>query len=223
MKILVTGHKGFCGSHLFNKLKEAGHMVVGYDRGDMFMFPRVDVVYHLAANPKVEESVVDPRLALENIQCTFNVLEWMRASFTKKIIFASSVAGEYLAPYNASKLSSEKLIESYCHSYNMGGVSLRFGNIYGDGDRADRFIPTVLGKAKRGDDIYIYGKKGDFIHINDVVDIYVDNYKNIERGKHKVYEIKNKETSLVDVADEIIKLTNSKSKIILKEGLKCLK
>ena len=34
MKILVTGHKGFIGSHVYNYFKDAGDEVDGYDRPD---------------------------------------------------------------------------------------------------------------------------------------------------------------------------------------------
>ena len=225
MKALVTGHQGFIGSQLFNKLKQDGHMVAGFDKGDMLMYPRVEVVYHLAANPKVIESVKNPSLAMENIKLTFDVLEWMRASFTRKIIFASSaISDEYKTPYSASKLACERLIEGYCHSYNIGGVSLRFFNIYGGEDRKDRFIPTLLEKAKTDENINIYGESGDFLHIDDCVDALIDSYKQIERGKHKVFKVSNEKTSLVDVAEKIKELTSSKSKITLAEGLKkCLK
>lgn len=61
MAILITGHKGFIGSHLFYKLRSGGHDVVGVDAKDAggnimqtnFGDPRfkdVDVVVHLAAN-----------------------------------------------------------------------------------------------------------------------------------------------------------------------------
>tara|TARA_R100000908_G_C3623771_1_gene67970 strand:+ start:369 stop:518 length:150 start_codon:yes stop_codon:yes gene_type:complete len=31
MRILVTGHRGYIGSHLFAKLREMGHEVAGID------------------------------------------------------------------------------------------------------------------------------------------------------------------------------------------------
>ena len=34
MKILVTGHKGFIGSYVFNHLKTIGHQVSGIDFPD---------------------------------------------------------------------------------------------------------------------------------------------------------------------------------------------
>ena len=52
MKILVTGAKGFIGSHICKRLN--GHEVIGLDRNDgdlrdRKVFPEVDCVIHLAA------------------------------------------------------------------------------------------------------------------------------------------------------------------------------
>ena len=37
MKILVTGHKGFIGGHIYNYFKLNGYEVYGYDLGDNCM------------------------------------------------------------------------------------------------------------------------------------------------------------------------------------------
>ena len=221
MKVLVTGHKGFVGNKLYKKLKENNYGVIGYDRGSSLSAYHCDLVFHLAANPKALESINSPCKALENIKTTFNVLEYMRRVHCRKIIFASSTEISGLkTPYSASKLASENLIEAYCNSYGMGAISLRFSNIYGPGDRKDRFIPTAIKKAKEDKPIKIYGKSGNFVFIDDCINIYMDSMKLIELGKHKTYEVINNKSSLVSVAKKIIKMTGSKSKIELVEGLR---
>lgn len=225
MKVLITGHKGFVGSYLFQQLKKNKHKVIGYDRNDSFPSERVDLIYHLAANPKVYESIKTPEQALENIQCTFNVLMYMKRFKVKNLIYASSTEIPGLkTPYSASKLASENLIEAFCNCYNFGAVSLRFSNIYGKEDRKDRFIPTIIEKAKKGQDIDIYGKNGNFIYIDDCIKVYLKTPKLIELGKHKVYEVIGQSVSLISVARKVLKLTGSKSRIKLDNGLKrCLK
>jgi len=225
MKVLITGHKGFVGSRLYKKLKSKGYDVSGYDRGDFLPINKVDIVFHLAANPKVYESIKKPSLAFENITITYKILEWMKIKGVNKIIFASSTEIHGIkTPYSASKLASENLIEAFCNSYNMGGVSLRFSNIYGPGDRKDRFIPTAVRRAKKNKPIKVYGEKGNFIFIDDCIKIYLDAIKFVEKGKHKVYEVVNKSKSLVSIAEEIVKMTSSKSQIKISKGLKkCIK
>jgi len=63
MKILVTGHRGFIGSHVFNHLTELGLDVDGLDRpDDIGNFVDVgcadyDVIVHLAAYAALRDSV----------------------------------------------------------------------------------------------------------------------------------------------------------------------
>ena len=88
-KCLVTGHKGYIGSKLFNKLKELGHDVIGIDYRDnknedilkvlredsdgkfhphYFNF-KPEYIFHLACIPRVAYSVENPVETMENNVC----------------------------------------------------------------------------------------------------------------------------------------------------------
>ena len=66
MKVLLTGHKGFIGSHVFNHLTKVGLDVDGLDRpDDIGNFVDVgcadyDVIVHLAAYAALRDSVDNP-------------------------------------------------------------------------------------------------------------------------------------------------------------------
>ena len=119
MKILVTGGAGFIGSHVVDRLIDAGHEIVvlddlssGYKRfinphvgKESFQFHKIDLlhgditdffegveeVWHLAANPEVRIGVEDTRIHLEqNVLVTYNVLEAMRTKEVRRIIFTST-------------------------------------------------------------------------------------------------------------------------------------
>ena len=99
-KILITGSSGTIGTRLFENLLEKSYDVIGFDRNhnkwsenlnkltiigdllkkeDVEKIPtNIDLVVHLAANPRVYDLVVNPGLALENITTTYNVLEFAR-------------------------------------------------------------------------------------------------------------------------------------------------
>ncbi len=119
MKFLVTGGAGFIGSHVVDRLIDAGHEIVVLDdlsagnekfinphKGkESFLFHRIDLlqgditgffegveeVWHLAANPEVRIGVENTRIHLEqNVIATYNVLEAMRAKEVRRIIFTST-------------------------------------------------------------------------------------------------------------------------------------
>jgi len=177
MKIVVTGCAGFIGSNLVDKLLYKGHEVIGIDNfstgREEFMqsavshpnftfyeldlqdagkistlFEGIGTVYHLAANADVRFGAERPRRDLEqNTIVTHNVLEAMRISGVKKIIFSStgSIYGESQinptpenAPfpiqtslYGASKLACEGLIQAYCETFEMQSWIFRFVSILG--------------------------------------------------------------------------------------------
>jgi len=103
-----------------------------------------DVVWHLAANPDVRLGAQDTNVHIEqNVIATHNVLEAMRKNGVKRIVFTSTstVYGEAKkiptredygrAPYIALRCIEaccEALIASYCHTFDMSAVILRYAN-----------------------------------------------------------------------------------------------
>jgi UDP-glucose 4-epimerase len=176
-RVLVTGCAGFIGSNLVDDLLDRGLNVIGIDNlstgrleflhsamakpGFTFfnvdlqvvetlprLFQGVDMVCHLAANADVRFGPDHPRRDLEqNTIVTHNVLEAMRLTGVKKIVFSStgSIYGESpVSPtpedapfpiqtslYGASKLAGEALIQAYCESFGFQSWIFRFVSILG--------------------------------------------------------------------------------------------
>ena len=215
MRVLITGSSGQIGTNLALRLLEEGHFVFGVDKRqniwtDRFPYllqdlsapfanykggigwvdyPQVDVVVHLAANAKVHQLVQEPHRAMENIQITYNVLEYCRQNEVP-IIFSSSreVYGDihrYItderqadfafteSTYSASKIAGEALIYSYARCYGLRYLIFRLSNVYGrydnDIERMERVIPLFIRKISRGEPITIYGRDKvlDFTYIDD--------------------------------------------------------
>lgn len=109
---------------------------------------KFDLVFHLSANSDISygSEYTDWDLK-QGTLVAYNVLESMRQTGIKKIVFASTSAiyGEAsLVPttedygpllpisfYGASKLACEGLISAFCHNYNFQALILRFANIVG--------------------------------------------------------------------------------------------
>ncbi len=156
MNILVTGGAGFIGSYLVDKLLENNtvHVLDNLSTGKIeyidkwrssnkFKFFKLDlvkdyltledysIIFHLAANPDVRSSSINPKEQLEqNIIATFNILEYARKHDIDTFVFTSSstVYGEPntiptpedtplnpISMYGASKAASESIICSYAH------------------------------------------------------------------------------------------------------------
>lgn len=161
--ILITGYKGFIGSHLFNELDNA----VGIDLKDgqnllTCDLPQdIDIIYHLAAQSSVESSWSDPLHDLDNIRITARLVkEYPNA----KIIYANSCASIHLSsPYGFSKWASGEYLKKFHTNY----VSCIFPNIYGKNSK------SVVDLFKGKDMVTIYGDGmhvRDYVHIKDLVE-----------------------------------------------------
>ena len=218
MRILITGSSGQIGTNLALRLLADGCEVHGVDLRpnswtDRFptqiqdlgqalstdqhgigalVYPKADLVVHLAANAKVHQLVREPRRVLENIIMTHNVLEFCRQTRTP-VIFSSSreVYGDIHrftteeetadfayteSTYSASKVAGEALVYSYGRCYGLPYLVFRFSNVYGrydnDIERMERVIPLFVRRIACNEPITIYGpeKVLDFTYVDDCVD-----------------------------------------------------
>ena len=136
-----------------------------------------EIVIHMAAQPIVRDSYVDPAYTYEtNVMGTVNILECVRntgcvRSFlnvtTDKVYLNREQQRGYTEsdeldgydPYSNSKSCSELVTRTYrrCFPENFPAVSTaRAGNVIGGGDFAhDRIIPDCVRTALSGGDIII--------------------------------------------------------------------
>jgi UDP-glucose 4-epimerase len=216
MKSIVTGGAGFIGSHVANALVERGdevhvidNLVAGkrerlnpkviFHEKDIRdfdaiapIFANARMVFHLAALPRVQPSIEDPRTTHDvNVTGTLNVLVAARDAKVKRIVYSasSSVYGDQtemplredmsanpLSPYGLQKYVGELHCSLFSQIYDMETVSLRYFNVYGPGASADGAYALVVGKfldqRSHGQPMTIVpdGKQSrDFTHVRDVV------------------------------------------------------
>jgi UDP-glucose 4-epimerase len=149
------------------------------------------LVFHMAANPEVKLGATNTRVDFEqNIVATYNVLEEMRKSKTAKTIVFTSTSTVYgdvdalptpesygpLVPislYGASKLASEALIFSYCHTFDIRGVIYRLANIIGSRSRLGVVFDFIQKLKKNPKQLEILGdgsQTKSYLMINDCVE-----------------------------------------------------
>jgi len=147
-----------------------------------------DYVIHEAAQAGVRASVEDPaKTNRVNIMGTVNVLEAIRASDVKKLVFASSssIYGkvEYLpfdeehpknpiSPYGITKLACEMDMRVWNELYGIDYVALRYFTVFGPRIRPDLAIHKFIRRALEGGTFHIYGdgsKSRDFTYVDDAV------------------------------------------------------
>ena len=165
MKILVTGHKGFIGSHVYEYFTDLGFDVDGYDRpddlGDFKTDKIYDVVIHLAANAAIREAVENPDLFWENnVEKSKPIFDYCRENNIRCLYASSAAVYEWwINAYGISKKVNE--VQAPPNS-----VGMRFFNVYAEKvSRTDMLYRMLEDKTAT----YLTRHKRDWIHVDDIV------------------------------------------------------
>jgi UDP-glucose 4-epimerase len=190
-------------------------------------------IYHCAAKISVPESFEQPdEYYLHNVTGTKSVIQVAKEKGAK-IVFSSSAAvyGESnapareedecnpLSPYAENKRDGEALLRDS----GVPSVILRYFNVYGPGQSAAYagVITAFIRAALAGDDIHIHGdgnQARDFVFVEDVahansaaMESGIENAEVINIGSGTA-------TTINELAENIIRLTNSSSRILHEEA-----
>ena len=218
MKCLVTGGAGFIGSNIVDALLERGDEVVVVDNEsaechDRFywnpkaenhvydvcdysniatLFKGVDYVFHLAAEARIQPSLVNPFLTTKtNVLGTLTVLQAARSFGVKRVVYSSTSSAygrkhtvpykedmvpDCLTPYSVSKVTGEEYCKLYTRLFGLSTVTLRYFNVYGKNQPLKGQYAPVVGLFMRQHDagqyMTIVGdglQRRDFTHVDDVV------------------------------------------------------
>lgn len=200
------------------------------------IFVDVDYVFHNAAQAGVQASLKNPVKTNEiNATGTLNVLEASVNSQVRKVINASSssVYGKvsYLpfdeahptlpvSPYGVSKLAAEHYCRVFYEAYGLETISLRYFTVFGPRMRPDLAINIFTEKALKNETIEIFGdgeKTRDFTYIVNIIDA---NLLAMKEGIGE-YNIGGTERiGISQLAEKIIAIAESKSKVIYSDSLK---
>lgn len=197
-----------------------------------------DLVCHLAAVVGVQRVLEIPLQTLEgNLQATTTMLTACSKRGVRTIITSSSeVYGRSMASmlsetddlqigpqsrwgYAASKLVDEFLAQSHFHTHGLPVTTVRLFNVIGPKQRSHygSVVPRMIGQAIADTPITVIGdgtQRRAFTWVGDTVAALID----LSRSQHAHGEVVNigapKSTAIIDVAQTIKRLTQSRSEIV---------
>ena len=180
MRVGITGHKGFLGSHVQDAMAEAGHDVKGFDlpEHDILALPDgafkgLDAVCHIAAIGDVYHAHRDPDLAVRvNVLGTQRVLQQALDDGVARVVYCSTweVDTNLDHPYNITKYGGDLMAQCYRRLYGLDTIILRLGTLYGPRMRETAVIPKFIKLAAEGKRITIQGdgrQYRQFLHVRD--------------------------------------------------------
>ncbi len=129
---------------------------------ERIMQKQYDIVFHLAANPRVSYSVENPTITTEeNIYKTTALFEACQKSGVRRVVFSSSsavygntqdlptkeddaIASNIQSPYGLQKKVCEDFSQLFHRLYGTDIVSLRYFNVYGPGQMGGTAYSTAV-------------------------------------------------------------------------------
>ncbi|HMU13687.1 MAG: NAD-dependent epimerase/dehydratase family protein [Bacteroidetes bacterium] len=200
-----------------------------------------EYVFHYAAVVGVKRTTDNPVMVLRDIDGIRNVLDLCKNTGVKRVFFSSSseVYGEPVEipqnerttplnsklPYAIVKNIGEAFLRSYQREYGLEYTIFRFFNTYGPRQSKDFVVSKFIRAALKNEDITVYGdgrQTRTFCWVDDNIDACLAAFRRNEVINDVVNIGNDTETTVLELAQRIIALTGSKSRIVhlppLEEG-----
>jgi len=256
LKAIVTGGNGFIGSHIVDELvknkkfdeiriidnqSSDAHEHFYYSNSDKVrnfvwdiadfnlirpLFNDVDVVFHLAAESRIQPAIQNPALAAKtNVTGTCNVLQAAREAGCDRVIYSSTSSAYGLAntpplkedmpndclnPYSVTKVAGEELCKMYTSLFGLKTITFRYFNVYGDRQcTKGQYAPVIglfLKQKEAGEKMTVVGdglQTRDYTNVKDVVRVNMQAMITKE-GFGEIYNVgTGKEHSILDLVNII--------------------
>ena len=231
---LLTGHLGNLPQEGVGKWRFVKADVNDWhDIAPVFAAGGFDYVFHYAAVVGVQRTLKNPVMVLQDIYGIENILKLSKSVGVKRVFFSSSseVYGEPVElpqveattplnsrlPYAIVKNVGEAFFRSYQQEFGLDYTLLRFFNTYGPIQSKDFVVSKFIQLSLAGEDITVFGdgqQTRTYCHISDNLDFTL-RLLNEGLGINQTFNVgSDKEFTVLELAQEVIRLTNSDSQIV---------
>lgn len=193
----------------------------------------MDAVLHLAALIAIPFSYYAPDAYVDtNIKGTLNILQAARDLKTKRVLVTSTSevygTAQYVpidekhpyqgqSPYSATKIGADRLAESFYRSFNLPVTIVRPFNTFGPRQSARAVIPTIITQLLSGKTEIKLGSlepTRDFNYVKDTAHGFIEILKSDRTIGEEINIATQKEISIGQLAEELIRQINPTAKII---------
>ena len=195
-----------------------------------------DAVFHLAALIAIPFSYHSPDAYVDtNVKGTLNVLQAARRLGTERVLVTSTSevygTAQYVpideshpyqgqSPYSATKIGADRLAESFYRSFDLPVTIVRPFNTYGPRQSARAVIPTIITQLLAGKGEIKLGSltpTRDFNYVKDTAAGFVALYESEQTIGEEVNIATQREISIGELAEELIRQINPDAHIICEE------
>ncbi|MBW6409466.1 NAD-dependent 4,6-dehydratase LegB [Clostridium weizhouense] len=196
----------------------------------------IDDIFHLAALIAIPFSYYSPDSYVDtNIKGTLNVLQAARDLETKRVLITSTSevygTAKYVpidenhpfqgqSPYSATKIGADRIAESFYRSFKLPLTIVRPFNTYGPRQSARAVIPTIITQLLSGKKEIKLGSltpTRDFNYVKDTAKGFIEISKSEKTIGEEINIASEKEISIKQLSDELIKQINKDAKVICDE------
>ena len=210
--VLVTGHNGFVGKNLIERLKRLENVnILEFGKGHDIKtlekhLKKADFIYHLAGINRPDN---DKEFFDTNTDLTNKMIELLKKhNKSTPIVMSSSTQAKLDNPYGLSKKMAEDIIKKYAKESNVNVYVYRLPNLFGKWCKPNynSVVATFCYNISRNLPINISNKENvlELVHIDDVVNEFVSYLHNPIKTFNSYLSIKKSYTLTVGELSEII-------------------
>lgn len=196
----------------------------------------VQAVCHLAALIAIPYSYYAPDAYVDtNIKGTLNILQAARDLELERVLITSTSevygTAQYVpidehhpfqgqSPYSATKIGADRLAESFYRSFDLPVTIVRPFNTFGPRQSARAVIPTIITQLLSGKETIQLGSlhpTRDFNYVKDTARGFVEIMKATQTIGEEINIATQKEISIKQLAEELIRQINPKASILCDE------